>query len=81
MGHGVVQRRVPVAVGHVDHKLQQLGRAGGEGVHVEPHQGRVCRLVAGDAQPLLQDAGVGRPLDRAQEGTQALGWDIIFFIY
>ncbi|TNN70001.1 hypothetical protein EYF80_019677 [Liparis tanakae] len=62
VGDGVVERRVPVAVCHVDHKLQQLRRDGGEGAHVGLDDRRVRRFVAGHAQPLLQHGGVGGPL-------------------
>lgn len=62
VGDGVVKSCVPVAVCHVDHKLQQLRGDGGEGVHVGLDNGCVRRFVTGDAQPLLQHAGVGGPL-------------------
>ena len=57
-----MKRGVPVAVCHVDYKLQQLRGDGGEGVHVGLDNGRVRSFVTGHTQPLLQHGGVGRPL-------------------
>lgn len=57
-----MKRCVPVAVCHVDHKLQQLRGDGGEGTHIGLDNGCVRCFVTGHAQPLLQHSGVGGPL-------------------
>lgn len=62
VGDGVVKRCIPVAICHVDHKLQQLRGDWGEGVHISLDNSRVGCFVTGHTQPLLQHGGVGCPL-------------------
>lgn len=57
-----MKRCVPVAVCHVDHKLQQLRGDGGKGTHIGLDNSCVRCFVTGHAQPLLQHSGVGGPL-------------------
>ena len=58
--HAVVQRRVPVAVGHVDDVLQQQRRHLGERHQVVGHPGGLSHLSAGDTEPLeLHSVGAG----------------------
>ena len=64
VGHGVVQRGVTVAVGNVDHIVQQPGRHGPEGDQMSPYKFRVCVTAAGQAQPFLKYCGIGYFLDR-----------------
>lgn len=51
--HAVVQRCVAVAVGHVDNVAEHCGRDGCEGPQVVVHHAGHCRLLAGDAEPLV----------------------------
>lgn len=53
---------VPVAICHVDHKLQQLRGDRGEGAHVGLDNHRVRCFVTGHTEPFLQHGGVGCPL-------------------
>lgn len=53
VGDSVVERCVPIAVRHVDHKLQQLRGHRGKGVHIGLDNSRVRSFVTGHAQPLL----------------------------
>lgn len=69
--HGVVQCRVAVAVGDVDHVVQQARRHGPEGDQMTPHQLRVGVTAARQAQPLLQHRGVGHFL---HQRTRASGF-------
>lgn len=59
--HAVVQRRVPVAVCHVDDVAQHGQRDGPEGPQVVLHHGRHRRLLAGHTKPLV--------LHRVQTGS------------
>ena len=68
-----MQGRVAVSVRHVDYELQQLRGDGGEGIHVGLDHARVCSLVTGHAQPLLQNCGVSCPLCRGREGGREGG--------
>lgn len=56
-----MQRRVPVAVGHVDDVTQHGGRDGPEALQVVLHHGRHRRLLAGHTEPLV--------LHRVQAGS------------
>ena len=49
----VVQRRVPVAVRHVDHVPQHGGGEDGESLQVVLHHGGKRQFLAGHAEPLV----------------------------
>lgn len=58
VGDAVVQSGVAVAVGHVDHVLQQRRRHLGERHQIVRHPRRLSHLGTGDTEPLELD-GVG----------------------
>lgn len=64
--HAVVQRRVAVAVGHVDHVAQHAWADGPERRQVVGHGGRRCRLLAGGPEPLVLHGVDARPLREKQ---------------
>lgn len=61
VGHAVVQRRVAVAVGHVDNVAEHCWRNGHKGPQVVVNHTRHRRLLARDAEPLV--------LHRVQTGS------------
>lgn len=72
--HAVVQRRVPVAVSHVDDVAQHGRRDGPEGPQVVLHHGRHRRLLAGHTKPLV--------LHRVQTGSLRRQWgDLLVAIH
>lgn len=61
MRHAVVQRRVAIAVGHVDNVAEHCGGDGSEGPQVVLDHSCQRRLLAGDTEPLV--------LHRVQTGS------------
>lgn len=63
MGDAVMEGCVAIAIGHVDHVLQQGRRDVPESIQVILHHGSHRRLLTGHAKPLMLDRVYARPLE------------------
>lgn len=74
MGHAVVERCVPVAIGQVDDVTQESGRGIAHLSQVEGHCVRLRVLLAGHAKPLLvqhhQDLSLRTHKPHKTKGTE-----------